>query len=296
LKTKILNIEGMTCAACAKAVERVTKKLQGVENSTVNIATEKLTITYDKGKVNLEDILSSIDKAGYKGTIDTVERIIAIEGMTCATCAKAVERAVKKIEGVMEANVNIATEKLNVIYEPSLVEITDIKQGITKAGYKGRDVEEIKKEDNKSEDESKKLWRRFVISAIFTVPLLYISMGHMMGLHIPQALDPMNHPLTFALIQLLLVIPVMYVGRRFYKVGLKALKLKSPNMDSLISIGTIAAFLYGLFAIYQISKGNLTYAMDLYFESAATILTLITLGKYLESVSKGHKKAYGTCT
>ncbi len=287
MKTKILNIEGMTCAACAKAVERVTKKLQGVENSTVNIATEKLTITYDEGKVNLQDILSSIDKAGYKGTIDTVERIIAIEGMTCATCAKAVERAVKKIEGVMEANVNIATEKLNVIYEPSLVEITDIKQGITKAGYKGRDVEEIKKEDNKSEDESKKLWRRFVISAIFTVPLLYISMGHMMGLHIPQALDPMNHPLTFALIQLLLVIPVMYVGRRFYKVGLKALKLKSPNMDSLISIGTIAAFLYGLFAIYQISKGNLTYAMDLYFESAATILTLITLGKYLESVSKG---------
>ena len=287
MKTKILNIEGMTCAACAKAVERVTKKLQGVENSTVNIATEKLTITYDEGKVNLENILNSIDKAGYKGTIDTVERIIAIEGMTCAACAKAVERAVKKIEGVMEANVNIATEKLNVIYEPSLVEITDIKQGIAKAGYKGKDVEEIKKDDNKSEDESKKLWRRFIISAIFTVPLLYISMGHMMGLYIPKALDPMNHPLTFALIQLLLVIPVMYVGRRFYKVGLKALKLKSPNMDSLISIGTIAAFLYGLFAIYEISKGNLKYAMDLYFESAATILTLITLGKYLESVSKG---------
>lgn len=287
MKTKILNIEGMTCAACAKAVERVTKKLQGVENSTVNIATEKLTITYDEGKINLEDILSSIDKAGYKGTIDTVERIIAIEGMTCAACAKAVERAVKKIEGVMEANVNIATEKLNVIYEPSLVEITDIKQGIAKAGYKGKDVEEIKKDDNKSEDESKKLWRRFIISAIFTVPLLYISMGHMMGLYIPKALDPMNHPLTFALIQLLLVIPVMYVGRRFYKVGLKALKLKSPNMDSLISIGTIAAFLYGIFAIYEISKGNLKYAMDLYFESAATILTLITLGKYLESVSKG---------
>ena len=287
MKTKILNIEGMTCAACAKAVERVTKKLQGVENSTVNIATEKLTITYDEGKVNLEDILNSIDKAGYKGTIDTVERIIAIEGMTCAACAKAVERAVKKIEGVMEANVNIATEKLNVIYEPSIVEITDIKQGIAKAGYKGKDVEEIKKDDNKSEDESKKLWRRFIISAIFTVPLLYISMGHMMGLYIPKALDPMNHPLTFALIQLLLVIPVMYVGRRFYKVGLKALKLKSPNMDSLISIGTIAAFLYGLFAIYEISKGNLKYAMDLYFESAATILTLITLGKYLESVSKG---------
>lgn len=287
MKTKILNIEGMTCAACAKAVERVTKKLQGVENSTVNIATEKLTITYDEGKVNLEDILNSIDKAGYKGTIDTIERIIAIEGMTCAACAKAVERAVKKIEGVMEANVNIATEKLNVIYEPSIVEITDIKQGIAKAGYKGKDVEEIKKDDNKSEDESKKLWRRFIISAIFTVPLLYISMGHMMGLYIPKALDPMNHPLTFALIQLLLVIPVMYVGRRFYKVGLKALKLKSPNMDSLISIGTIAAFLYGLFAIYEISKGNLKYAMDLYFESAATILTLITLGKYLESVSKG---------
>ena len=288
MANKILNIEGMTCAACAKAVERVTKKLDGVENSSVNIATEKLNITYDESKVTVEEIENAIEKAGYKGKLDTVEKTMAIEGMTCAACAKAVERVTRKLPGVASADVNIATEKLKITYEPSVTDISDIKTAVSKAGYKALDIEEGKKEEvNKAEIESKNLWKRFIISIIFTVPLLYISMGHMMGLHLPSIIDPMVNPLNFGIIQLVLVIPVMYTGRRFYVNGFKALKLMAPNMDSLISIGTLAAVIYGLFAIYQISMGNSKYAMDLYFESAATILTLITLGKYLESVSKG---------
>ena len=288
MANKILNIEGMTCAACAKAVERVTKKLDGVESSSVNIATEKLNITYDETKVTVEQIESAIEKAGYKGKLDTVEKTMAIEGMTCAACAKAVERVTRKLPGVVSSDVNIATEKLKITYEPSVTDISDIKTAISKAGYKALDIEEGKKEEvNKAEIESKNLWKRFIISIIFTVPLLYISMGHMMGLHLPSIIDPMVNPLNFGIIQLVLVVPVMYTGRRFYVNGFKALKLMAPNMDSLISIGTLAAVLYGLFAIYQISMGNSKYAMDLYFESAATILTLITLGKYLESVSKG---------
>lgn len=288
MANKILNIEGMTCAACAKAVERVTKKLDGVENSSVNIATEKLNITYDESKVTVEEIENAIEKAGYKGKLDTVEKTMAIEGMTCAACAKAVERVTRKLPGVASADVNIATEKLKITYEPSVTDISDIKTAVSKAGYKALDIEEGKKEEvNKAEIESKNLWKRFIISIIFTVPLLYISMGHMMGLHLPSIIDPMVNPLNFGIIQLVLVIPVMYTGRRFYVNGFKALKLMAPNMDSLISIGTLAAVIYGLFAIYQISMGNSKYAMDLYFESVATILTLITLGKYLESVSKG---------
>lgn len=288
MANKILNIEGMTCAACAKAVERVTKKLDGVENSSVNIATEKLNITYDESKVTVEEIENAIEKAGYKGKLDTVEKTMAIEGMTCAACAKAVERVTRKLPGVASADVNIATEKLKITYEPSVTDISDIKTAVSKAGYKALDIEDGKKEEvNKAEIESKNLWKRFIISIIFTVPLLYISMGHMMGLHLPSIIDPMVNPLNFGIIQLVLVIPVMYTGRRFYVNGFKALKLMAPNMDSLISIGTLAAVIYGLFAIYQISMGNSKYAMDLYFESAATILTLITLGKYLESVSKG---------
>lgn len=288
MANKILNIGGMTCAACAKAVERVTKKLEGVESASVNIATEKLNISYDENKVTVEQIENAIEKAGYKGKLETLEKTMVIEGMTCAACAKAVERVTKKLPGVVESNVNIATEKLKIVYEPSLTDIADIKRVISKAGYKASEIEEGKKEEsNKAERESKSLWKRFIISLIFTAPLLYISMGHMMGLHLPSIIDPMVSPLNFGIAQLLLVVPVMYTGRRFYVNGFKALKLMAPNMDSLISIGTLAAVLYGLFAIYQISIGNSKYAMDLYFESAATILTLITLGKYLESVSKG---------
>ena len=178
MANKILNIDGMTCAACAKAVERVTKKLEGVESASVNIATEKLNISYDENKVTVEQIENAIEKAGYKGKLETLEKTMAIEGMTCAACAKAVERVTKKLPGVVESNVNIATEKLKIVYEPSLTDIADIKRVISKAGYKALEIEEGKKEEsNKAERESKSLWKRFIISLIFTAPLLYISMG-----------------------------------------------------------------------------------------------------------------------
>ena len=131
------------------------------------------------------------------------------------------------------------------------------------------------------------MWEMFIISAIFTVPLLYIAMGHMIGLPLPRLFDPMVNSSVFALTQLFLTIPVVVMGYKFYTVGFKTLFKGSPNMDSLIAIGTSAAVLYGIFATIQILKGNTGYVMDLYFESAATIITLITLGKYLEAVSKG---------
>lgn len=198
------------------------------------------------------------------------------------------ESAVRKLDGVVEGNVNLATEKLTVTYEPSKLRISDIKSAIVKAGYKASEEETtVDKDKENKEREIKNLWKRFLVSAAFTLPLLYISMAHMLGYMLPEFFDPMINPINFAMSQLILVIPVMIAGWKFFKVGFKSLIMRSPNMDSLISIGTWAAFLFGLFAIYQILNGNVDYAYELYFESGATILTLITLGKYLESVTKG---------
>ncbi|KOA21211.1 copper-exporting P-type ATPase A [Clostridium homopropionicum DSM 5847] len=289
---KNLKIEGMTCAACAKAVERASKKLQGVNEANVNFATEKLTINFDETKVSIPDIQAAIEKAGYKALVEANIKSLKIEGMTCAACAKNIERVTKKLDGVVESNVNYATEKLNITYEPSKVRVSDIKKAVEKAGYKAIE-EEVNVDTDKEmkEKEIKLLWKKFIISVIFSVPLLVITMGHMfgeaIGFQLPQFIDPMMNPRTFAIVQLILVLPVIIAGHRFFTVGFKSLIRRSPNMDSLIAMGTSAAFLYGIFAIVQIFKGNIDYAYDLYFESAAVIITLITLGKYLEAVTKG---------
>lgn len=289
---KSLKIEGMTCAACAKAVERASRKLEGVNEANVNFATEKLNISFDETKVSLPDIQAAVEKAGYKAVIESSSRTMKIEGMTCAACAKTVEKVTKKLDGVIESNVNFATEKLNISYDPAKVRISDIKKAVEKAGYKALEEETtVDADKEKKEKEIKLLWKKFVISAIFTVPLLIITMGHMfgepLGFHLPDIIDPMKNPRNFGIIQLILVLPVMVAGHKFFTVGFKSLFRRSPNMDSLIAIGTSAAFLYGIFAIVQIFGGNIDYAYDLYFEAAGVIITLILLGKYLEAVTKG---------
>ena len=209
-----------------------------------------------------------------------------VEGMTCSACSNRVERVVGKLDGVQKSTVNFATEKLTVDMDETIVSEEKIKEVVEKAGYKLIDEVDIKKEDKKK-SEADKLLRRFVVSLIFAIPLLLISMGHMLGMPLPKIIDPMINPLNFALIQLVLTIVIMITGIKFYKVGIKNLIKLSPNMDSLIAVGTLSAFLYGIFAIVKIIEGETEYAMHLYFESAAVILTLITLGKYLEAISKG---------
>ena len=288
MKTKSLRIEGMTCASCAKAVERATRKLEGVAETSVNYATEKLNISFDETKISVDDIQVAVEKAGYKAITDSVNKALKIEGMTCASCVKAVERATRKLEGVERADVNYATETLSISYEPSMIRLAEIKAAVEKAGYQARDEEITVDADKERKDqEMKLLWKKFIISALFTIPLFIISMGHMVGLPLPGFISPEINPMGFALIQLFLTIPVIIAGHKFYTVGFKALVRKSPNMDSLIAIGTSAAFLYGVFATVKIVGGDPSYAHDLYFESAAVIITLITLGKYLESVSRG---------
>ena len=287
MKSSSFKIDGMTCSACANRVERVVKKMNGVEEASVNFATETLLVKFDDAKIDAPKIEEAIVKAGYSVRKDMRDYTFKVEGMSCSACANRVERITKKIDGVESANVNFATEKLTVRVDAEKVRYSDIKLAVDKAGFKLIKEEDQIKEVSKKKDESKILLNRFIFSLIFTVPLLIISMGHMVGMPLPSIIDPMKTPLNFALIPLVLTIPVMVAGYKFYKIGYKNLFKLSPNMDSLIAIGTSAAVAYGLFAIYKILNGETHYAMHLYFESAVVILTLITLGKYLEAVSKG---------
>lgn len=211
-----------------------------------------------------------------------MEKSYQITGMTCSACAGRIERTLNKLNGVDKANVNFAAEKLYVSFNDKNINESEIVSAIKKAGYN------IAGKNAKSEMPAhKKLLIRFIISMIFTVPLLIISMGHMVGMPLPKIIDPMENPLNFAIIQLALTIPVMATGYMFYLKGIKNLFRLSPNMDSLIAVGTLSSVVYGIFAITKIKNGHEHMAMELYFESAAVILTLITLGKYLESLSKG---------
>ncbi|MBC2857286.1 heavy metal translocating P-type ATPase [Cetobacterium sp. 2A] len=221
------------------------------------------------------------------------EKIFKVEGMTCSSCVSHVEKAVKKLEGIESANVNLASEKLTIKFNDNKINEKEmeliVEKAVDDAGYKAfiEDNISLDQDKIKKEEEIKSLWKRFIWSAVFTVPLLIISMGHMFGYSLPNFISPEISPKTFAMSQLLLTTPVMIIGWKFFKVGIKTLLKGAPNMDSLIAIGTSSGYLYGLFAIYQIFNGNINYVHQLYFESSATILMLITLGKYMESVSKG---------
>ncbi|MCD2346925.1 heavy metal translocating P-type ATPase [Clostridium guangxiense] len=280
----------MTCAACARAVERASNKLDGVKEANVNLATEKLNIDFDESKLSVPDIQKAIEKAGYKALVETTKKILNIQGMTCAACARTVEKVTGKLDGVTEANVNLATEKLSVSFDTSRTSILDIEEAIEKAGYKAsEEIISVDEDRERKEKNISALWRRFVISAVFAVPLLIIAMGPMilqgLGMMLPEAIDPMMHQRAYAVIELTLVLPIMFEGKKFFQVGFKTLIKRSPNMDSLVAIGASAAFLYSVFGIYEIFAIN--NSAQLYFESAGVILTLITLGKYMEAVSKG---------
>lgn len=214
-----------------------------------------------------------------------------IEGMSCASCAMTIENAVSKIPGVDKASVNLATEIMTVEANDSVTPeaIAKVVDGV---GYsarpRGKSVEEELEEKNeKKEAHLREMKRNLTISAIFTVPLLFIAMADMVGIPMPAFLSPMQSPVSYALIQLALVLPIIWLGRRFFVDGFKALSKGHPNMDSLVALGTSAAFLYSLYGTYHVLEGHAHFAMNLYYESAGVILTLITLGKYFEDVSKG---------
>lgn len=210
-----------------------------------------------------------------------------IEGMTCASCALTVENAVKNLPDVDQASVNLTTEKLTINSEAPITSET-IERVVSEAGYKASPYhpENSQSTPVRQEEHARALWHQFVWSALFTIPLLYIAMGPMVGLPLPQFLSPITHAKFFVGLQLLLTLPVIYMGKSYYTNGFRALFRGHPNMDSLVAVATSAALLYSIFGFIQVFRGAFHYAGHLYFESAVVILTLITLGNYFESRSK----------
>lgn len=232
-----------------------------------------------------------------------------ITGMTCSACSARVEKSVSRLPGIHEVSVNLLKNSMVASYDESVLNVQEIVQAVEKAGYgaaiksagnnrqmKGADNKQLAvSEENTAQKEYKQMKTRLLLSALFTIPLFYISMGHMMGWPLPKGLTGIENAISFAFTQFLLVIPVVFINYKYYRMGFKTLFHGSPNMDSLIAIGSGAAIVYGVYAIYKIGigfgHGDMetvhSFMMDLYFESAGMILTLITLGKTLEARAKG---------
>ncbi|HEL0380228.1 TPA: copper-translocating P-type ATPase [Streptococcus equi subsp. zooepidemicus] len=212
-----------------------------------------------------------------------------LEGMHCTSCALAIEQAVKQLPGVKEAVVNVTTEKLSVTYSAARLTSAEIIQAVREAGYKAEllDETDMRGQMDHLEEQAHQTWYRFVWSAFFSLPLVYLSMGPMLGLWLPDALSPRLHAISYGLVQLLLTLPVLFLNRQYYVNGFKALVKKHPNMDSLVALATSFAFSYSAYSFFKIVTGMDSFVHQLYFESVVVILTLITLGSYLESRTKG---------
>lgn len=215
--------------------------------------------------------------------------VLEISGITCQACVAKIERKVSRMDGVERANVNLSTGIGSFFYDADKVKLEEIIATIEKLGYGGNIPKKEDRESKRKEKEEKwkKEKREFQSIFFFSCIVFYISMGSMLGFPLPSLFSMEENPLFFASIQLVFSLPVLYFGRHFYQKGLKQLLLRAPNMDSLIAVGTGAAFLYSLYGLYQIMQGEVHYAHHLYFESSVMILAFISLGKYLEERSKG---------
>jgi Cu+-exporting ATPase len=291
---KTFEVIGMTCATCAGNIEKGLNKVEGVNVASVNLSSEKVLIDFDEHLTSDAKLAQEVKSIGYELLIQNKisGSKFQVSGMSCTTCVNNIEKAVSEINGVEEVVVNFASETLFVKYDTNLVNSELIKKVVKDSGYIADLLEDVKKSNvNRKQQEMQKLWKKFVVSAVFSIPLLYLAMGHMLGLPLPKFADPMYSMLGFGLTQMILTAPIIWAGNKFYIVGIRALAKKRPNMDSLIAIGTGAAIIYGLYAVSQIAFrseeiGRL-FVNDLYFETAGVIITLILLGKYLESVAKG---------
>lgn len=214
-----------------------------------------------------------------------------IRGMTCASCVSSVERAVHKQPGIAGASVNLATEKMQVEFNPEAVSLERIMDAVSQAGF-AAEIPNVEAESGDSEsrrqaDQLQDQKMRLTISLVFAAPLFFIAMSEMVGISLPAAISPGANPGRFSLLQLLLVIPILFAGSHFYTRGFAAFRHLNPNMDSLIAMGSAAAFVYSVWNTFMIVGGETGLVMHLYYETAGVIVALIQVGKYLETVSKG---------
>jgi len=290
---KNFKIIGMHCASCAQTIEKSLKKISGVSDAQVNYATEGSAVEFDENITSVEKIAKAIEETGYS-ILDEEYRDaeFKVVGMGSPHCAGVVKETLSKFEGVKDIDTNFANTYAKFKYNPSVVKLSSLKRAIDGAGYEAIVVEEgediYEKEKKAKERETRTLKRKFWIAAIFSAPILYLAMSELISKSlIPSFLNPEIFPLRYAMTQVILSIPVIAVGYKFYTVGFRNLIKRTPNMDTLIGLGTSAAYLYGIYAIYEIVNGNTEFVANLYFETAGIIIALILLGKYLEEATKG---------
>jgi P-type Cu+ transporter len=279
-----LDITGMTCAACSTRIEKVLNKMDSVD-ATVNLALESAAVSFDPETITSNEIIKKIENLGYGVRLEKLE--LDIFGMTCAACSTRIEKVLNKMDGVKYATVNLATESASIEFNQGEVTIKQIIERIQKLGYDalGKVQRNTKQQYKEEELKNKKL--KFIISVVFSLPLLYTMLAHLpwdFGLPMP---DMLMNPWF----QLLLATPVQfYIGGQFYVAAFKALKNKSANMDVLVALGTSAAYFYSLSEAIK-TIGNHHNNPHLYFETSAVLITLILLGKLFETMAKGRTTA-----
>ncbi|MFL0584343.1 heavy metal translocating P-type ATPase [Solibacillus silvestris] len=279
-KEASIQITGMTCAACAMRIEKGLNKMEGVEQATVNLALEKSSIKYDPSKLSEADFEKKIEALGYGVIKQKAE--FEITGMTCAACATRIEKGLNKMEGVAIANVNLALEKATIEFNPSEVTISDIISKVEKLGYGAHQKQDERGQGDHREKHIKDQQRKFIFSAILSLPLLWTMVGHFSFTSFLYVPDFLMNPW----IQMLLATPVQFIiGKQFYVGAYKSLRNGSANMDVLVAMGTSAAYFY---SVYQaIVTAGEHHGPHLYFETSAVLITLIVLGKLFEAKAKG---------
>ena len=282
-------ITGITCQSCVNRIEKKLSKLDFINELNVNLATNILTVDYDESKIDKSIIFDTVINLGYgiKENIEISSDFLDISGMTCQVCVNRIEKKIGKLDGIDNIAVNLTTNIAEVKYNKEKIKLSEIKSKISDLGY-GAEThkEELKTNDDKNLKIEKKELINLKIAIGFAIPILYITMGHMLNFPLPEFLHPNMHPITFSLTQFLLSIPIVFVGKGFFSRGIKALKSLSPNMDSLIAIGTGAALTYSILGTFFILQWDNSYVMHLYYESADVIIALVMLGKFLEGRSK----------
>ncbi|MBT8346006.1 MAG: copper ion binding protein, partial [Desulfofustis sp.] len=295
IREQTFSVTGMHCAACSSRIERVVSALTGVESASVNLATEEMRCSYETDLIQDDKIAERVSEIGFGAEPlqnNEAEVEFSIQGMHCAACSTRIEKVLNKLEPIYSAEVNLASEQASVHFNPSQINVREVREAIENLGFKAQrtsaGLDDFSRRRVAVEAQLKEMQERLIVLMTLATILFYISMGEMVGLPLPAALAPHHNPFVFGFAQFLLVVPIMLLGRSFYLNGFPALFRKAPNMDSLIAVGTGAAFIYSVWGLVEIGLGIdvAQRVMDLYFESVGVLIALVYLGKYLEAKSK----------
>src|SRR5690554_4117615 len=284
-----LGIRGMTCASCTARVERALTKVAGVSEATVNLATERASARFDAQQTGVPALLEAVARAGYDPVTERTS--LAVSGMTCASCTARVERSLKRLDGVVDASVNLATERASVTYLPGLLTPADLSAAVTAAGYEAREAaasgERVDRERQAREAEVRALRRDVLLAGALTLPLVVFVMLPMLVPALEARLLALVPAQAINLVSFVLASVVQFgPGRRFYRPGWNSLRRGSPDMNSLVMLGTSAAYGYSVVATF-VPRLLPAGTAHVYYEASAAIITLILLGRYLEAIAKG---------